>query len=70
MVWTAILRNVSQENSGIFSIIFESEHDPTAAYKDFLRRNPQPFDADSNVEVVVLIPGRHTSMYFPKDLAG
>ena len=63
MVWTAIVRAEARDPK-VFSVIFESEHDPASAYKDLLSRETDMFKYEN--KVIVMIPGSHTSMYFPK----
>ena len=63
MVWTAIIGKPAKNRNCTKSVIFESSHDSKDAYDDFLSRCTGKFDKD--YEVIVLIPGKHTFMYFP-----
>ncbi len=65
MVWTAVVKfKVPQKETS--SIIFESSHDSELAYIDLLSRNKLNKEWQPISEVVAMIPGRHTSVYFPR----
>ena len=62
MVWTAVVRR--NKMFGVDAVIFESHHDSNLAYADLVSRlkADKKFDVS---EVVVMIPGRHTFVFFP-----
>lgn len=64
MVWTAVVRRKLRRE--VDSVIFESYHDSSLAYEDFLLRtkNKENFEIS---EIIVMIPGRHTYIYFPEN---
>ncbi len=63
MVWTVVLEKKEGDTKKIVSVIFEGEHDPTAAYRSFLKRS-ESFAGSGRV--IVMVPGRHNYVYFPK----
>ena len=63
MVWTAIIKKKHTSDNDVSSVIFESSHDSVTAYNDFLTRDVGQFIKPS--ELIVLIPGRHTFIFFP-----
>ena len=64
MVWTAVVKFRERQREAS-SIIFESSHDSELAYVDLLSRNKLNMEWSPISEVVAMIPGRHTSVYFP-----
>ena len=64
MVWTAIVK--CQQRDEVKSVIFESSHDSSLAYKELASRAKDNHSFVFNIsEIIVLIPGKHTFMYFP-----
>jgi hypothetical protein len=62
MVWTAIVK--CHQRDKVKSVIFESSHDSNLAYKELVSRAKDNHILNIS-EIVVLIPGKHTFMYFP-----
>ena len=62
MVWTVVVRRKKSFETA--AVIFESHHDSNLAYIDFVSRLKvdKTFDVS---EVIVMIPGRHTFVFFP-----
>ena len=63
MVWTVVLEKKEKDSKQIISVIFEGEHDASSAYRSFLKRSKSFME---NGSVIVMIPGRHNYVYFPK----
>ena len=64
MVWTVVLEKKEGTQNNIVSVFFEGEHDASLAYRTFLKKS-RGFSEGGRV--LVMVPGRHSYVYFPKD---
>lgn len=64
MVWTVVIEEEGDSKNKVKSVIFEGEHDSTSAYRSFMKRSAEFIKGH---RVIVMIPGRHNYVYFPKE---